>query len=80
MKNAKLTLITILVTMFTAMSSAFAAKTYVPSSQRSMSSTAGYCQGTTANNIRFRYYTCSSGSGSSTGISMTVRWYQNSVN
>ncbi len=80
MKHAKLHLITLLVTLFTALSSVHAAKTYVPSSQRSMSSGATYCQGTTANSIRFRYYTCNSGSGSSTGISMTVNWYQNSIN
>ncbi|MBL7692842.1 MAG: Ig-like domain-containing protein [Flavipsychrobacter sp.] len=80
MKHAKLSLITLLLTFFTAMSSAFAAKTYVPSSQRSMSSASSYCQGTTANSIRFRYYTCNSGSGSSDGVSMTVNWYRNSVN
>jgi len=80
MKNAKFALITLVILLATSFSGALAQRVYVPSSQRSMSSAATYCEGATANNIRFRYNTCNSGSGGSTGISMTVRWYQNSVN
>ncbi len=80
MKHAKFAPILFLVYLVTAWSSSFAAKVYSPASSNSISAARTYCQGATASNISFRYNTCNTGTGGSSGITMTVYWYQNSTN
>lgn len=80
MKHAKFAPIFLLFFLVTAWNSAFAAKIYSPASPNSISAAKTYCVGATATNISFRYNTCNTGSGSSSGIAMTVYWYQNSTN
>jgi uncharacterized protein YjdB len=80
MKHAKFAPIFLLFFLVTAWNSAFAAKVYSPASSRSMSAAKTYCVGASATSISFRYNTCNTGSGGSSGITMTVNWYQNSTN
>jgi len=72
-------IITLLLSTFTGISS-YAQRIYSPNTVRDISTSRTYCQGATANNIRFRYRTCNTGSGGNVGIAITIRWYSNTVN
>ena len=80
MKNFKL-IVSVVTILLSAISSvSFAQRIYSPNTVRDMTSARNYCQGATASDLRFRYRTCNTGSGSSSGIAVTVRWYSNTVN
>lgn len=66
--------------LFVLATSALAAKVYSPNTNRSMTSSKTFCQGASSSNISYKYYTCNTGSGSSSGISMTISWYANATN
>jgi trimeric autotransporter adhesin len=79
MRHINLLLVTVLLLLGASGSQAFAAKVYSPSAVRDMSPAKIYCQDAVGKNIRFRYYTCNLGTGTTSGVAMTVSWYRNSV-
>jgi trimeric autotransporter adhesin len=79
MKNNRLFLIITMILTLGANSQLFA-KVYTPNTNRDITGSKKYCQGATPSNIRFRYYTCNSGTGTSSGTPITIKWYKNSTN
>lgn len=65
--------------LLTQLQFAMGQKIYSPSGAVSISSAASYCQGATASTINFSYSTCNTGTGSSSGSFITIKWYQNTV-
>lgn len=59
---------------------ASAQKIFSPASTNNLTGGATYCQGTTASILIYSYNTCFTGSGSSTGTPITIKWYQNATN
>lgn len=57
-----------------------AQKIFSPASTNNLTGGATYCQGTTAGILIYSYNTCFTGSGSSTGTPITIKWYQNTTN
>ena len=53
---------------------------YAPTSNVSTTGGATYCQNVSASNLTYNYNTCNSGSGITTGVSITISWYSNTVN
>ena len=80
MKHAKFAPLLLLIFLSMGWTRAFAAKVYTPSSTRTMSAARTYCAGATASRISFGYNTCNLGTGTTSGTTMTVNWYRNTVN
>jgi uncharacterized protein YjdB len=59
---------------------ASAQKIFSPASTNNLTGGATYCQGATAGILIYTYNTCFTGSGSSTGTPITIKWYQNATN
>ncbi len=67
-------------TLILFINSAYAQKIFSPASTNNLTGGATYCQGVTAGILIYSYNTCFTGSGSSTGTPITIKWYQNSTN
>lgn len=55
-------------------------KIFTPASNNNIAGGNTYCQNVTASALIYTYNTCNTGSGSSIGTFITIKWYKNSVN
>ncbi len=77
-RSARLILLVCTLILFA--SNALAQKVYTPASTNNLTGGATYCQGVTAGILVYTYNTCFTGSGSSSGTPITIKWYQNATN
>ncbi len=80
MKQVKFISVFILLFLASAWTNAFAVRVYVPDASNSMTSSRVFCNGATPTNLSFTYGTCNSGSGGSSGVTISINWYVNSTN
>lgn len=55
-------------------------KVFTPASNNNIAGGNTYCQNITAGGLTYTYNTCNTGTGSSIGTFVTIKWYKNSVN